>query len=802
MASQRSLKIFMLLFPAAEASGFWSSTAASYGNIIKEAYPLGNGRLGGRLFYRTSMPFGSPGADQVNLNIDSLWSGGPFENSSYTGGNPAGDLSHYLPGIREFIFTNGTGNVDGLLGSSNNYGSYAVLGNLSVSIAGITSYKSYNRSLDFDTGIHTTTYTANDNNTYTSTVYCSFPDEVCVYDIQSTGPLPQVTVSFQNQLTNQSFLNTTCGSGYTRLTGVTQLGPPLGMKYDAIARLVGSATASHCNATKSGALTIPPAKNLRHVTLIVGAGTNYDQTKGNAASGYSFRGADPSPNVESTTTKASRMSETTLRKNHIADYSSLTKAFTLNLPDTAKSAGLETSVILDRYHSSGTADPYLESLLFRYGRHLFITSQRSNSLPTNLQGRWTQFLYSAWSADYHANINMQMNLWGVDQTGLGDLQSATWDYMENTWVPRGAETAKLLYNASGWVTHDEMNIFGHTADRMKEEAQWANYPASAAWMMLHVWDHYEYSQDISWLTKQGYPLIKGVAQFWSTQLQEDAYFHDGTLVVNPCNSPEHGPTTFACTHYQQLIYQVFESVLAVADVVKETDTAFINQITSQLKSLDKGLHIGTWGEIKEWKIPDSFGYDFPNDTHRHLSHLIGWYPGHSISSFQSGYTNSTIQSAISTSLLSRGPGAGPDANAGWEKVWRSACWARLNDTAHAYSELRYAIQTNFAGNGLSMYSGLNEPFQIDANFGLVGAVLSMLVVDLPEMGKTGVHTVVLGPAIPGSWGGGSVEGLRIRGGGVVDFGWDGNGIVGKAKIKGRSKPVVLVNKKGVVLARV
>ncbi|PQE28907.1 Alpha-fucosidase A protein [Rutstroemia sp. NJR-2017a BBW] len=733
MASQRSLKIFMLLFPAAEASGFWSSTAASYGNIIKEAYPLGNGRLGGRLFYRTSMPFGSPGADQVNLNIDSLWSGGPFENSV---SKSAVYLRVVLNSLR------------------------AIPGGTPPEIYHIISLESES----------------------------------------SFSRMEQEYIALSLMRCASTIFSQRVHSRKSRLTGVTQLGPPLGMKYDAIARLVGSATASHCNATKSGALTIPPAKNLRHVTLVVGAGTNYDQTKGNAASGYSFRGADPSPNVESTTTKASRMSETTLRKNHIADYSSLTKAFTLNLPDTAKSAGLETSVILDRYHSSGTADPYLESLLFRYGRHLFITSQRSNSLPTNLQGRWTQFLYSAWSADYHANINMQMNLWGVDQTGLGDLQSATWDYMENTWVPRGTETAKLLYNASGWVTHDEMNIFGHTA--MKEEAQWANYPASAAWMMLHVWDHYEYSQDISWLIKQGYPLIKGVAQFWSTQLQEDAYFHDGTLVVNPCNSPEHGPTTFACTHYQQLIYQVFESVLAVADVVKETDTAFINQITSQLKSLDKGLHIGTWGEIKEWKIPDSFGYDFPNDTHRHLSHLIGWYPGHSISSFQSGYRNQTIQSAISTSLLSRGPGAGPDANAGWEKVWRSACWARLNDTAHAYSELRYAIQTNFAGNGLSMYSGLNEPFQIDANFGLVGAVLSMLVVDLPEMGKTGVHTVVLGPAIPGSWGGGSVEGLRIRGGGVVDFGWDGNGIVGKAKIKGRSKPVVLVNKKGVVLARV
>ena len=150
-------------------------------------------------------------------------------------------------------------------------------------------------------------------------------------------------------------------------------------------------------------------------------------------------------------------------------------------------------------------------------------------------------------------------------------------------------------------------------------------------------------------------------------------------------------------------------------LVGESDTAFLKNVTTTLASLDNGLHIGTWGEIKELKIPDALGYDFENDTHRHL---VGWYPGYSISSFLGGYQNNTIQNAVAKSLYSRGLGNGPDANAGWEKVWRSACWARLNHNDMAYLELKYAINTNFANNGLSMYTALNPPFQIDANFGL------------------------------------------------------------------------------------
>ncbi|TVY84088.1 putative alpha-fucosidase A, partial [Lachnellula suecica] len=421
--------------PFVEAVSLWSSTPATFSDIIRQAYPIGNGRLG-------AMPFGDPGTEKVVLNIDSLWSGGPFENSSYTGGNPDSDKSQYLPGIREWIFQNGTGNISQLLGSSDNYGSYQVFGNLSVAIDGITSSTKYNISLDLSTGIHSTTYTTNNGTTYSTTVYCTYPDQVCVYDITSSSTLPEIRISFDNQQTDPSLFNTTCGDSHVRLTGVTQLGPPTGMKYDGIARLFGNTAKPYCSNTTSGTLVVPSTPGNRKLSLVIGAGTNYDQKAGNTASNFSFQGADPGPYVESVTNAASKKSEKDLRSAHLADYGNLWGQFSLDLPDTAGSSSLETSVILARYNASSPGDPFLESLLFQLGRHLFISSSRPNSLPPNLAGRWSETVGAAWSGDYHANINIQMNHWGVDATGLGALQSPLWDYMEDTWVPRGTETAK------------------------------------------------------------------------------------------------------------------------------------------------------------------------------------------------------------------------------------------------------------------------------------------------------------------------------------------------------------------------
>nr|XP_036581276.1 glycoside hydrolase family 95 protein [Colletotrichum truncatum]KAF6789544.1 glycoside hydrolase family 95 protein [Colletotrichum truncatum] len=572
------------------------------------------------------------------------------------------------------------------------------------------------------------------------------------------------------------------------------------MKFDSIARVNKGAATTEC--TCAAALKINPVEGQKTLTIIIGAETNYDQKKGNAENNYSFKGEDPGPVVERATNSASAKSFDDILKDHIADFQALEGAFELNLPDSLSSEEKETGKLITDYVYTNGGDPFVEALLFDYSRYLLITSSRENSLPANLQGRWTEQLYPAWSADYHANINLQMNYWVADQTGLDKTQVALWNYMADTWVPRGTETARLLYNADGWVVHNEINTFGHTA--MKEGASWANYAAAGAWMMQHVWDNFEYTQDLEWFKRQGYPLIKGVAEFWLSQLQEDLFFNDGSLVVNPCNSPETGPTTFGCTHYHQQIHQVFEAVIHGASLVSESDAKFLDSVASSLERLDKGVHITEWGGLKEWKLPDSYGYD-AKSTHRHLSHLTGWHPGYSVSSFLGGYTNSTIQSAVQETLISRGMGNAEDANAGWAKVWRAACWARLNNTEKAYEELRYAIDVNFAPNGFSMYWAMSPPFQIDANFGLGGAVLSMLVVDLPlpYASKDELRTVVLGPAIPKKWGGGSVKGLRIRGGGVVDFSWNDDGIVteavGSSSTKGAEK-VRLVNIEGAQLA--
>ncbi|KAK3715591.1 hypothetical protein LTR37_007079 [Vermiconidia calcicola] len=736
---------FFALFPLflqfvgySSGKSLWpASSVSNYTSLLQHAYPIGNGRL-------AALPFGNAAHEKLSLNRDSLWSGGPFANNiGYRGGNPGHERHQYLPGIRDWIWQNGTGNVTKLMGETTDYGSYQVLGNLSVAIEGVASVSDYRRSLDLETGVHSTSFKA-EGASYLIDAYCSNPDDVCVYDLTSTHALPRISISMEQTLSNASLITTSCGNGQARLTGTTEVDsgfdPNIGMNFDSITKIVGSNVPTRCE----GDILTVPASGHEKLTLVLAAGTNYDQTHGTAEYNYSFRGADPGSYVQNAVNVAASKDAGALLSTHVADYSVLASAFTLELPDTRRSSGIETAELIARYakpNNTDRGDPYLENLIFEYGRHLFISSGRSNSLPPNLQGRWANELENAWSADYHANINLQMNYWLTDQTGLGSLQAGLWDYMADTW----------------------------------------------ALARPH------------WLERQGYPvLLKPIAQFWLSQLQLDQYFKDGTLVLNPCDSPEHPPTTFGCAHWQQLIFQVFETTLTSISLVGEDDYTFLNELQEKLSSLDKGYHVGNWGQVQEWKLD----IDLQNDTHRHLSHLIGWYPGWSISCYIGGYTNTSIQEAVATSLYSRGVGIGPDANSGWEKVWRSACWARLNNSIEAYYELRLTIYENWAPNALSMYSGKELPFQIDANFGFSGAVLSMLVVDLPLRHEDeGIKTVVLGPAIPAAWGGGRVKGLRLRGGGSVNFSWNMQGVVTKATLYGRANGgIKLINREGILLA--
>ena len=300
-----------------------------------------------------------------------------------------------------------------MLGNEDDYGSYQVgvefaredpeltrnqvLGNLSVSLKDVNSSSNYNRSLDFQTGLHTTNFASN-GSTFTSTVYCSYPDQICVYNIQSTQDLPEVSIKLDNSLVAPNTKNATCGQGYSRLRGVTQLGPPEGMIYDTIAQLTSKTNNSYCN-NATGYLTIPLTSGTKSLSFVIGAGTNYDQTKGTPEDDFSFKGADPASYVQGVTSAASAKDEASMRAAHVADYSALANLFNLSLPDTTSSAGTETSTLIANYNSVGTSNPYVEATLFDFGRHLFISSSRPNSLPPNLQGNWAIDLSNAWSGD-------------------------------------------------------------------------------------------------------------------------------------------------------------------------------------------------------------------------------------------------------------------------------------------------------------------------------------------------------------------------------------------------------------------
>ncbi|KEP50433.1 glycoside hydrolase family 95 protein [Rhizoctonia solani 123E] len=759
-------------FPTS-GNGLWYSEPAV--NWSMQYLPIGNGYLG-------AMINGDPISDRIQLNIESLWSGGPFADPTYNGGNHQPSEQSYLASelarIRNTIFTSSNGTIPGVEPLSvypGAYGSYSGAGYLNINRTASGNLTNYARWLDMDHAVLKTVWTE-PCGSFNRTYFCSNPTRACtVHTVSSTPGGFTANFSFSSLL-GLPTPNITCLDTSTIwLRGY--VGSP-GMLYEILG------TIQQTGPSNSTGRCILDA-NSGHAVLVVNGsteawvswvgGTEYSMETGNAASGYTFKGADPHIGLIALLMKATAQNMVTSLATHIADYRSALGGFSLNIGQ--KFGNTKNTAELRKEYKTDTGNPYLEWLLFNYGRYLLVGSTRSY-LPANLQGVWARDNSTPWSGD--ANINTQMNYWVAEMTDM-KVTSSLWEYMAKTWSPRGSETAKILYNTTrGWVTHNEMNIFGHTGMKTFEgwnTATWANYPESAAWMMIHVYDHFDYTNDVAWWRAQGWPLLKGVAQFWLDHLIKDRYFNDSTLVTAPCNSPEQSITTFGCSHSQQLIWQLFEAVEKGFSASGDNDTRFLREVKAKKSKLDKGIRVGSWGQLQEWKLD----FDRETDTHRHLSHLIGLYPGYTLTNFKAhngrnqdpNLTRKQVLKASEISLRARGNGTGPDADAGWEKVWRAACWAQLQNSSEFYHILTYAIERNFAENLLSLYYPfINDPiFQIDANLGYPAAVLNALVQAPDTSSLSDPLDITLLPALPHSWASGSILGSRIRGGMTLDLTW-------------------------------
>ncbi|KAF8749877.1 Glycosyl hydrolase family 65, N-terminal domain [Rhizoctonia solani] len=632
-------------------------------------------------------------------------------------------------------------------------GSYSGAGYLDINRTASGKATKYARWLDMDSAILKTVWTE-PSSSFNRTYFCSNPTRACTVHTASSAPGAfSATFSFSS-LDGLPTRNITCLDTSTIQLRGYAASP--GMLYEILASIrhagpAGSSAACVVDGKSGDAVLVTKGSTEAWVSWV--GGTEYSMETGNAQSREGER-------------------REWAGESHWGLPGSTGRVLAGHGQKMEKT---KTTAELRKEYKTDVGNPYLEWLMFNYGRYMLVASTRSY-LPANLQGVWARDAGAPWSGDYHANINIQMNYWFAEMTNM-KVTSALWDYMAKTWAPRGAETAKTLYNVTrGWVTHNE--VFGHTGMKALEgwnPAEWANYPESAAWMMIHVYDHFDYTNDVAWWRSQGWPLLKGVALFWLDHLVEDQRFKDGTLVTAPCNSPEQAIVTLGCSHSQQLVWQLFEAVEKGFGASGDRDTEFCTttEIETKKLKLDKGIRIGSWASFKaKWK-PE---FDRPNDLHRHLSHLIGLYPGYVLTNFKAPtgqtqgipkLTREQVLKASEISLRSRGDGTGPDGDAGWEKVWRAACWAQLQNSTQFYHILTYAIDRNFAENLWSLYNPFaDDPiFQIDANLGYPAAVLPR------TLSLSDALAVTLLPALPSAWASGSISGARIRGGMTLDLTW-------------------------------